>query len=197
MAALHQGIADRLPSRLEFYESWLTPEGLRNGSIGLAPLIAVLSFLRAEGEPYHHVMRRAGEYAAQWTVDALGPMRRRIVRMLPRPLRVRAALGICRVLVRASHRGTKVRTRVRRGTGEVALRGSIFCAVREQSNEALCGFYAAAITRVFACFDLGGPVQVHACRSMGERACRFRVPVGSRQASVESSESAAPASQTT
>ena len=41
VASLHQGIADRLPDRLEFYENWLHPQGLRDGTIGLAPLHAV------------------------------------------------------------------------------------------------------------------------------------------------------------
>ena len=35
VASLHQGIADLLPTRLEFYESWLHPSGLREGRIGL------------------------------------------------------------------------------------------------------------------------------------------------------------------
>ena len=59
VASLHQGIADLLPTRLEFYESWLNPAGLRDGRIGLAPLAAVLSFLRQEGEPYRLDRRRA------------------------------------------------------------------------------------------------------------------------------------------
>ena len=67
VAALHQGIADELPDRLEFYENWLNAEGLRNGTIGLAPLAAVLGFLRTEGDAYDSVTRRAGEYAADWT----------------------------------------------------------------------------------------------------------------------------------
>lgn len=180
VAALHQGIADRLPSRLEFYESWLTPEGLRNGTIGLAPVIAALSFLRTEGEPYHHVTRRAGEYAGQWTVEGLSPARRRLVNLLPRPLRARAALRICRDLVRASCAGSRARSRLRRGTGEVAVRGSIFCGVREPSEQALCGFYAAAMARVLASFDLPGSVHVGACRGMGQRVCRFNVALSPR-----------------
>ena len=36
VASLHQAIADLLPTRLEFYEAWLTPGGLREGRIGLA-----------------------------------------------------------------------------------------------------------------------------------------------------------------
>ena len=68
VASLHQGIADILPTRLTFYENWLNAEGLREGTIGLAPLYAVLSFLRQEGDAYQMITTRAGEYAAEWTV---------------------------------------------------------------------------------------------------------------------------------
>ena len=40
VASLHQAIAELLPDRLEFYENWLTHHGLREGTIGLAPLHA-------------------------------------------------------------------------------------------------------------------------------------------------------------
>jgi len=83
VGSLHQGIADLLPSRLEFYESWLNPTGLRDGRIGRAPLAAVLSFLRQEGEPYHLVAARAGEYTAEWTVAELAPLQRTIIRSAP------------------------------------------------------------------------------------------------------------------
>ena len=63
VASLHQGIADVLPARLGFYESWLHAEGLRDGTIGLAPLYAVLSFLRQEGDAYKNITTSAGEYA--------------------------------------------------------------------------------------------------------------------------------------
>ena len=33
VASLHQAIADLLPTRLEFYEAWLNPAGLRDGRI--------------------------------------------------------------------------------------------------------------------------------------------------------------------
>ena len=195
VAALHQAIADRLPSRLEFYENWLTPEGLHTGTIGLAPVVAVLSFLRGEGEPYHHVTRRAGEYAGQWTVDALSPMRRRLVGALPRPLRARVALRICRRLVRASYGGSRARARLRGGAGEIAVRGSIFCGVREPSAEALCGFYAAAIAHVLAAFGFAGPVRVHACRGMGSRVCQFRIAVAPRERPAAPSDSLERASE--
>jgi len=61
VASLHQAIADILPTRLSFYENWLNAEGLREGTIGLAPLYAVLSFLRQEGDAYGLITTRAGE----------------------------------------------------------------------------------------------------------------------------------------
>jgi len=33
VASLHQAIADALPTRLEFYESWLSAAGLRAGTV--------------------------------------------------------------------------------------------------------------------------------------------------------------------
>src|SRR5579864_8549410 len=87
VASLHQGIADILPTRLGFYENWLNAEGLREGTIGLAPFYAVLSFLRQEGEAYEIITTRAGEYAAQWTVESMQPVERAVLRMSPPWLR--------------------------------------------------------------------------------------------------------------
>src|SRR4029077_16378847 len=88
VASLHQGIADLLPTRLEFYESWLNPSGLRDGRIGLAPLAAVLSFLRQEVEPCRLIVGRAGEYTAEWTAADMPGYKRAIIRAAPPALRV-------------------------------------------------------------------------------------------------------------
>src|SRR5579862_3336452 len=92
VASLHQGIADILPTRLSFYENWLNAEGLRDGTIGLAPLYAVLSFLRQEGDAYELITTRAGEYAAEWTVASMPPMERTIIKSAPMWLRPRLLL---------------------------------------------------------------------------------------------------------
>src|SRR5687767_5143678 len=94
VASLHQGISDLMPSRLEFYENWLNPIGMRDGRIGLAPLAAVLSFLRQEGQPYTLVTQRAGEYAAQWTFDGLSPIERAVIRAMLASLRARFAMRL-------------------------------------------------------------------------------------------------------
>ena len=169
VASLHQAIAELLPNRLEFYENWLNPSGLRQGTIGLAPLFAVLSFLRTEGEAYDLITSRAGEYAADWTVKNLGPLERRVIGALPAPLRARAALRTARALVRDTYPGSRAIVRLRRGTASVDLRGSLFCEVREASILPLCGFYASAIARVLQLFALRADARVNECRAGGAR----------------------------
>lgn len=165
VASLHQAIADVRPSRLEFYENWLNSAGLREGTIGLAPLSAVLSFLRTEGEAYAPITARAGEYAADWTVNSLPAFERRVIRALPPALRVRAALRTARSLVRSTYPGSRAIIRLRRGTASVDLRGSLFCEVRKASVLPLCGFYAAAIARVLELFALRADARVNECRA--------------------------------
>jgi bacteriochlorophyll 4-vinyl reductase len=175
VASLHQGIADLLPTRLEFYEAWLNPRGLRDGRIGLAPLAAVLSFLRLEGEPYHLIAARAGEYTAEWTVAALPPMRRAILRALPPALRVRFVLRVARQMVRSTYAGSRAIVRWRKGRGAVDIRGSIFCEVRDRVEQPLCEFYASAIRRLLYLFNLDVDVGTDQCRATGAGQCVMTV----------------------
>jgi hypothetical protein len=169
VASLHQAIADILPTRLEFYENWLNVSGLREGTIGLAPLSAVLSFLRTEGAAYDLITSRAGEYAADWTIKGLPPLERRVVRALPAALRARAALRISRALVRSTYPGSRAIVKLKRGVASIDLRGSLFCEVRETSVSPLCGFYVSAITRVFFLFAIRAEARVSECRAAGHR----------------------------
>lgn len=178
VASLHQAIADLLPSRLDFYENWLSVAGLREGTIGLAPFSAVLSFLRCEGEAYNLITTRAGEYAAEWTVRNIPEYERRLVGMLPARLRARAALRTARALVRHTYPGSRAIVRVRRGTVSIDLRGSLFCEVREASVLPLCGFYASAIVRVLQLFAVTADARVSECRaSGGGKGCLMLVTV--------------------
>jgi len=176
VASLHQAIADELPMRLEFYEHWLTPGGLRVGTLGRAPITAVLGFLRAEGEPYDRVMARAGEYAGEWTVADLGGFERRLMRGLPPALRVRAGLRVGRSLVRDVYPPSRAATRCRRGTAVVDLRLSPFCDVRE-IGVPRCGFYAAAFGRILGGLGLEADARVALCRASGGDRCSLSVGV--------------------
>lgn len=178
VASLHQAIGDILPTRLGFYENWLNAEGLREGTIGLAPLYAVLSFLRQEGEAYNHIATRAGEYAAEWTVASMPPLRRTTTGMMPTFLRRRVVLGYARALVSRSYEGTRTRLKVRRGTARVEVLASVFCAVREPVSHPLCGFYAAAFGKMLVLFGLDADVFVESCRGTGQPSCVLAVPFG-------------------
>jgi len=193
-AALHQGIADLVPARLEFYENWLTPIGLRDGTIGLAPLAAVLSFLRRDDGCYDAVTRRAGTYAAQWMLQDLSGMRRVALTSMPRIVRVRAALSLGRELVRTSYAGSRAVVRVSHGVALVDVRSSIFCGVREASEIPLCGYYAAAFDEILRAAGVGAGTSIVECRATTERRCLIRIDIGPRPAEAaphpETSESA-------
>jgi bacteriochlorophyll 4-vinyl reductase len=185
VASLHQGIADLLPTRLEFYESWLNPAGLRDGKIGLAPLAAVLSFLRLEGEPYNLIAARAGEYTAEWTFADLTAMKRSIIRAAPPGLRVHLVMRVARAMVRNTYSGSRAVVRWRKGKGAVDIRGSIFCEVRDSVEKPLCQFYAAAIRRLMHLFGLEVDVGTERCRATGAGRCLMTVlvrPAGTAEA---------------
>ena len=184
VAALHQGIADELPDRLEFYENWLNAEGLRNGTIGLAPLAAVLGFLRTEGSAYDSVTRRAGEYAAEWIVEELPPLWRQVIAGSPAGIRRFLAMRVARNLVRRAYSGSRATVRVRRGRGELEIRSSIFCTVRGRSPRPLCGFYAAAVTRVLRLLEVSAAAAVTSCQAEGNRVCHVDVELGPASAPV-------------
>jgi bacteriochlorophyll 4-vinyl reductase len=175
VASLHQGIADILPTRLDFYENWLNAEGLREGTIGLAPLHAVLSFLRQEGDAYQMITARAGEYAAEWTIASMPPVQRAFIKHAPAWVRARLLLGLARRLVHDSYHGSRAISRMRRGTARIDVRASIFCTVREPVAGPLCGYYAAAFTKLLSTFNVGARTEVVACRGTGEPTCVLKL----------------------
>jgi hypothetical protein len=178
VASLHQGIADVAPERLVFYENWLTPPGLGNGKFGLAPLHAVLSFLRLEGAgTYAQIMRQAGAYTADWGFQELSSVQRSAVGSLPAMLRGPAALYLSRRLVKDTFRGSRASTRLRRGSGTMDIRASIFCEVRETAQWPMCVFYSAAVERFLRRFDLDAIVDVVQCRASGGSGCTMTVTI--------------------
>jgi hypothetical protein len=186
VASLHQGIGDLLPSRLEFYENWLNPDGLRLGTIGLAPLNAVLSFLRQEGDQYDRVMAHAGACAGDWLLAArrLGPGR--LVRRLPPGIRMWFALRTARRFVRACYRDNHAAVNMGAGAGVLEIRNSVFCAVREPVTQPLCAFYVSLTARVLQAYALDDSVRALACRAIGGRVCRLSVDLAPGRVPAES-----------
>ena len=129
--------------------------GLREGTIGLAPLSAVLSFLRSEGAAYDEITARAGVYAAEWTVRGLPAIERRLIGVLPAPLRARAALRAARALVRATYPGSRAHDPSAKGHGvDRSPRLAVLRGARSRPPLPLCGYYAAAIARVLQLFAI-------------------------------------------
>lgn len=170
-ACLHQAISEVLPQRLDFYEEWLDPDGLRDGNIGLAPLTAVLGFLRTEGDGYSRVVGRAGTLAAEWTVLSMPTVARRIQSSLPRPFRARAAMRVAGTVIRDVLSTTTVKTRVRRDRVRLDVRSSLFCAVRERQALPLCGFYAAVAVETLKRFNLASQARIDECRAVTGGSC--------------------------
>ncbi len=171
VAAVHQAITDELPNRIDFYEHWLRGERLRDGGVGLAPMTAVLGFLRTEGEPYHAVMSRAGRFAADWTRDAMPALRRRWLLALPRWWRVRAVLRVATRAIRAGYEPCRTTVRVRRGQARVEIRASLFCRVREAQAVPQCDFHAALLGGLLSAFNLPASVHIDSCAGAGAAAC--------------------------
>jgi hypothetical protein len=170
-ACLHEAILDELPQRLDYYETWLRPDALRDG-VGLGPITAVLGFLRTERDGGHdRVMGRAGRLAADWTIDSLSAVRLRVVRALPRWFRARAAARVASAIVRDVLSTSRASTRVRRSRVQMSVSESLFCAVREPQTTPLCAFYSAVAARSFERFGLSSEDRIDRCRAVAGGPC--------------------------
>ncbi|MGD9905563.1 MAG: hypothetical protein AB7U83_18995 [Vicinamibacterales bacterium] len=178
VVSLHQAIGEVLPQRLEYYEHWLGPMGFKDGRSGLAPLGAVLSFLRQEGrEVYDGVMTRAGHASADWYL-AERAASARVARALPTGWCRRLALARSRRLVRAAFDPARARVRVRRGRGRIDVEGSIFCALREPWPWPTCTYFSAAVERHLALSGADAAVVIAQCRATGAGSCHLDVTFG-------------------
>jgi hypothetical protein len=187
VASLHQGIAEIEPTRLEFYENWLSPTGMRERRVGMAPLAAALSFLRREGQPlYDRIMTRAGRCSADWTFANLSAFERAVVRRLPTPFRVRSAFKLGRQVVRDTFDGARVTVRVRRRAGVVRIGASVFCSTRQTLPSPTCVYYAAAFERCLALLRVDADARILECRASGGAQCVLEVTInGSRAVQPE------------
>ncbi len=185
-AALHQAIGDVTPPRLEFYEGYLKPRGWREDTVNLAPLAAVLSFLRHEPPgTYADVMTGAATYAAAWVYDALPWHVRARGRLTPRRLRLRQLGRIGRQHVERGYRGTKVALSVRRGVLTAEIRGSIFCNTRDQAGAPHCRYYQAFFEQLLARDGLLlGESRIDACRAGGGDVCLVHIELAAATAPV-------------
>src|SRR5438132_8220388 len=95
-------------------------------------------------------------------------------------LNSRILLRLARQLVRSSYRDSRAISHLRNGTARIDVRASVFCTVREPVSYPLCGFYAAAVTRLMELFNIGANAEVVACRGTGESTCIVPVALAAR-----------------
>ena len=156
-----------------------------DGAVGLAPMTAVMGFLRAEGAPYHAVMGRAGRFAADWTCEAMPAFRRRMLMALPRWWRSRRVLAIAAAAIRQGYGASRATVRVRRGTARIEIKHSLFCRVREPLAVPQCDFHAAMVMGLLSSFGLPGTFEIERCTGSGDGACVISVDLNAVAASVE------------
>ncbi len=174
IASLHQGIADVAPTRLDFYENWLSPTGMREGRMGLAPLGAVLSFLHREETPDdRRIPAAAGACAASWALADVSPFRLRAIGRLPLGWRTRATLGLARDMVCETITESTVKTRVRRGTAEIVIASPLFEYLREPAFVPMRRYYGALYGEVLRAGGLDADVEID---EVGPT-CRLQVTV--------------------
>lgn len=179
MASLHQALADHLPTRLEFYESYLRPLRMRAGAVGVASFSAALSFLKHEDAAWAPVMSAAGRHAAEWTWESTPAWRRAWWGRAPRLLRRRAAFRLARRLVRDTSEASSAKVRRRDRLPVLEISHSLFCDVRQPADGPLCGFYAAALDRFLELVRIEGMTAITTCHASGGSACVLRVdPTG-------------------
>lgn len=162
---LHQAIGEELPTRDDFYEHWLGPDRWRDHGLGLAPMAAVLGFLRTEGDGYGRVMARAGQLAGQWAWDARPAWRRGLVVRLPKRLRRRVVARWLALQVADTCPQTRATVRVSQRECAITIAGSVFCGSREVPAEPLCGFYAALGVALFARAQVPVSGRMETCRA--------------------------------
>lgn len=182
VASLHQALADHLPTRLEFYESYLRPLRMRAGAVGMASFNAALSFLRLEDAAWDPVMTDAGRHAAQWTWDAQPAWRRAWWARAPRFHRRRMALLLARHLVRDTTRQSSARVRSRAGSPSLEIAHSAFCDVRQRAAGPLCGFYAAALDRFLELVHVDAVATIASCHATDAGACVLGLAARERDA---------------
>jgi predicted hydrocarbon binding protein len=170
-AAVHAAIAKHAPFRVQFYEQWLQPPRLRAGTVGMASFLAVLSFLREEGDLRERVVSDAGRLAADWTFAHASAWSRARWRWASKRARARIALKLTHRLAVETAEGARAKVRWSGGRANLQVDGSPFCTVRTLADAPLCGYYAAALERFCEQLGLAAAVGHEQCRGMGAECC--------------------------
>ena len=184
-ASLHQAIAEVLPMRLEFYEHWLHGGGLRDGTIGMAPMSAVVGFLRTEGDAYDRIVARAGALSAEWGLSTRPALSVQTLKRLPRALRLRGALRLANGIACSASPNSPLVRRMSGAQARVQVTDSLFCTARGGHTTPRCGFYSALITRTLELCAVNAVTRLESCRAVDGSPCVVIVEMAIAVAAVE------------
>ncbi len=174
LASLHQAIGEVLPARLDFYEQWLRPPDHPDEALRIASFGAMLSALQHEDDS-QHVIARAGQYAAIRSFEQLSALRRAYLRILPRRIRARKAVGLIVQILPALYADARIDVTRRGGTIFIGIEGSPFCTPTGRAERPSCHFYSNVVTTFLQLFKLSPAVRVSRCRESGTPSCLFTV----------------------
>ncbi len=174
LASLHQAVGEVLPARLEFYEPWLQPpdhpdEALRSASFG-----TMLSALQHEDDS-QNVIARAGQYAAIRSFEKLTALRRAYLRILPRRIRARMAVGLIVRILPTLYPEARIDVTRRGGAIFIGIEASPFCTPIKTAERPSCHFYSNTVTTFLQLFRLSPAVRVSRCRASGTPSCLVTV----------------------
>ena len=175
VASLHQAVSECLPTRLEFYEHWLDTRKLRTESVGRAPLLAVLSFLRRENGHHETVTALAGRYTAAWSLETWSGLRRGLVNGAPRFIRRRLVIRAAARTLRRQGVARRLTIRRRDGALVIEVDDSIFCDPRAESTAGLCRLVTAVFEAFLEAFDVPSTVTIVGCRALEGERCVLKV----------------------
>lgn len=174
LASLHQAIGEVLPARLEFYEQWLQPPDHPDESLRIAPFEAMLNALQHEDDS-ENVIARAGQYAAIRSYERLGALRRACLRILPRRIRARKAVGLVVEILPTFVPEARIDVTRRGSTTFIGIDGSPFCTPTGRTSRPSCHFYSNVVITFVQLFKLSPSVRVSRCRVSGTPGCLLTV----------------------
>ena len=174
VASLHRAIEELAPEQLEVFEKWFDPAD-RRPRFHIAPVIGVLGYLRKTPSLYRAVMRRAGQYASQWSCSDVSPFKKKVMQSKLPLGRDRLVRNLLRWCLRSIHRDGDVALERVGGKLVLTVENSLFCRTNGKgAHEPACLYYASLFEGLLGLTHEGCSSIVESqCRGRGDVSCTF------------------------
>lgn len=174
IASLQRALEDVAPEQLEVFAKWFNPAD-RRPRFHIAPVIGAVGYLRKSPLLYVDVMRKAGDYAAQWCCLELTQLQKRVMNSWVRLGRERLVRRLFRGGIRSIHRDAQMELQREGERLIVTVSNSVFCRTATPSGEGpACVYYSAFFNGLLDCTSEDyASFQESSCRASGESVCQF------------------------